>query len=112
MEFFRETTFKGESGTFYRFEAHDLRASFRDVGGVYIFARKMPSSTGGPVFFLPLYIGQTAELGKRIRGHEKWPCVELAGCTSICVMPVADETRRLEIEADLLAAYVTPCNGR
>lgn len=111
MEFFRETTFKGESGTVYRFEIHDLRASFRDVGGVYIFARKIPSPTGGQAY-LPLYIGHADELGKRIRGHEKWPCVELAGGTSICVMPVGDEARRLEIEADLLAAYVTPCNER
>ena len=111
MGYFEETAFRGVTGTIHRFEVHDARAGFRDVGAVYVFARRNPSPAGGEVF-LPLYVGQTAELGKQIRGHERWPCVEAAGCTSICVMAVADEERRREIEADLLGAYVTPCNER
>lgn len=111
MGYSEETTFRGDSGTVYRFEVHDLRSRFRNVEGVYSFARKMRSPAGGHVF-LPLYIGQTPELGARLREHEKLTAVALAGCDSICVMPGADEARRREIVADLLAAHMAPCNER
>lgn len=109
MENLAETTFRGASGTAYRFEVHDLRIGFANVGGVYAFTSRMPPPAEENSFAL-LYVGQAPQLVGRITRHERWSRIELAGCTSICILRVADEARRLEIVADLLAAYATPCN--
>lgn len=111
MGYFEETAFRGITGASYCFEVHDRSAGFRDVGAVYVFARRMSKPAGGFVL-VPLFIGQTPRLGETLLDHERWPCVDRTGCTSICVLAIEDEARRREIEADLLAAHVTPCNER
>lgn len=111
MGCFEEATFRGITGAPYRFEVHDRSAGFRDVGAVYVFARRMSKPAGGFVL-APHFIGQTPRLGETILAHERWPGVDRTGRTTICVMAAEDEVRRREIEADFLAAHVPPCNER
>ena len=106
-------TFVGDSGKRYNnFTAYTTNTSFNDVGAVYIFTRRYLDSDGTYKYVF-LYVGETEELGTRIRNHEKWPCVNRNNCNSICVYGEEDSSKRLSIEKDLINWGDTPppCNG-
>ena len=105
-------TFVGDSGNTYKFTSFTTNTSFSDVGAVYIFTRRRLDSDGTYKYAL-LYVGETEELGTRIRNHEKWPCVNQYNCDSICVHREEDSSKRLSIEDDLInwGDSPPPCNG-
>lgn len=100
--------FVGGSGTKYAFAVYSLDTTFKDVGAVYVFSKLTESQGEKSLSFL--YIGETARLGTRISGHEKWPCVKQHGVNCICVYADDDQNSRLRTEADLLMRNITPCN--
>ena len=100
-------TFQGASGNKYDFTAYTTDTQFNEVGAVYIFTKEDNRS------YIPLYIGQTDNLGERIPNHEKWSCVKQNGVNfSICAMVESSEFSRREIERDLLEMRNPPCNDR
>ena len=108
-----DVTFQGSTGT-YNFEVYPPDTSFNAVGGVYIFAKYVPSQYGTGTY-IPLYIGQTISLRNRIREHQhhgKWNCVKKHGVNCICVHRDTDSQSRMKKEADLLAVSEPPCNER
>ncbi|MYB00057.1 hypothetical protein F4X90_10335 [Candidatus Poribacteria bacterium] len=108
-----DVTFQGSTGT-YNFEVYPPDTSFNAVGGVYIFAKYVPSQYGTGTY-VPLYIGQTISLRNRILEHQhhgKWKCAENYGVNCICVHQDANSQSRREKEADLLAVNHPPCNKR
>lgn len=105
-----DVTFEGQSGTAYRFDVYPVTARFRDIGAVYLFTRR--ESEAGSFVHTPLRVGQTERLGARIRDHEEWPVLREAGCNCICVLSVASEVRRVEIETDLRRAHPMPFDAK
>lgn len=102
-------TFTGKSGRKYTFSTYLKDTNFRDIGAVYIFTRRYQNPSGA-YSQTPLYIGESGELGTRIKHHEKWPCVTRQGCTHISVMAVSNDRERLDIETDLIQGYQPVCN--
>ena len=101
--------FTGESGEDYFFEIYPKGTTFPNVSAVYIFVKQISNSSGKYSYKL-LYIGESSELGERIKKHNKENCVEKNGYTHICILPIEEEKHRLEIESDLIHKCNTPCN--
>jgi hypothetical protein len=100
-------TLKGASAE-YTFDFYPLNAKFKgDYSAVYAYTKRVVSDGKGRQTLL--YIGETGELGVRHANHEKLPRVERYGGTHIAILG-ANETRRMEIEGDLLDAHAPPCN--
>lgn len=97
----------GQSGTEYKYWIHPIDTTFRDEPGNYIFAK-----LASPGRYSPLYIGQTGNLGDRQSTHEKEKFARDNGATHILVHVNRMEYARLAEEADLIANWTTPCNGR
>ena len=104
--------FEGASGKRYPFTSYTTNTSFPDVGAVYIFTRRRLDSDGIYKYTF-LYVGETEELGTRIKNHEKWPCVNRYNCNSICVHREENSSERLKKETDLInwGDSRPPCNG-
>lgn len=104
----KDITFVGDSGKRYDFTAYTTNTPFNDVSAVYIFTRR-----GDDGKYRFLYVGETEELGKRIRNHEKWTCVNRYNCDSICIHRVENnKTKRVTIQNDLInwGDSRPPCN--
>lgn len=101
--------FTGESGEDYFFEIYPKDSTFPNISAVYIFVKRI-SNSSGKYSYKPLYIGESSELGERIKNHNKEKCVEKNGYTHICILPIQKEKHRLEIESDLIHKWDTPCN--
>ena len=104
-----EATFSA-GGKDYSFNAYSTDTSFKDISAVYIFTKRTVSNGKGSHSFL--YIGETGELGTRIKNHEKWDCVNAFGCNCICVHSVSGDQNRLAIEKAFRNEHQTPCNGQ
>ena len=106
MSYLGTVDFPASSGSSYRFQAYTDDHVFSDVGAVYIFSRKVGDT------YYRLYIGQTHELGERLRYHEKWACARRHNVNSICVLYEESLNTRRAIETALLGfAEKPPCNG-
>lgn len=90
----------------YDFVVFDLNtAKWNDVPGVYVFCKVVNDR------WQPVYIGQCGSFLTRIsQAHHKWRAVLLHGATHVHAMVERDERARLQIEADLLGRFNTPCN--
>ena len=108
----KDVEFQGASGRKYIFQAYTLKSKvFKDVGGVYIFAREVPNQHRGKNYY-PLYIGQTNSFRNRLTAsHEKWPCAVQNNVDCLCVLVEDNTFSRRAIELDLLSKYNTPCNN-
>jgi hypothetical protein len=83
-----------------------MGVTFVDEPGNYIFVKET-----SPNCWIPLCIGETESLKKRLGGHEKLRCVRRNGGTHIHAHTAsASEQDRKEEEADLLAKWDPPCN--
>ena len=103
-----DAVFRGASGAGYKFEAYTLDEKFDDFGAVYIYSNRTVRGGKGSQKFL--YIGEAPKLAMRLYDHEKWSCLELNGVNCICILAEEDRSIRLNVEADLKKANVTPCN--
>ena len=101
----QEVTWYGKSGTGYSFKVCGLDAKWKDIGGVYIFAKVVGDKWSS------IYIGQTSSFKDRLTAsHEKWDCaVGVYGATHIHARVETNEDRRLLIESDLIAIRKQMC---
>ncbi|MCY4445471.1 MAG: GIY-YIG nuclease family protein [Rhodobacteraceae bacterium] len=86
----------------YEFTEYSIEQTFNDVSAVYIFT---------DIEHNPLYIGETDELGTRIRNHEKLNCVNSLGCAFICIRQEG-KVNRESIEKKLINYYKPHCNDQ
>jgi hypothetical protein len=96
--------FKGKSGERYRFQAWPMNTKFKAIGGIYVVTKRACENRTFPTkaSHQPLAIGQTGDLAASfVTTSERNKLVD-QGANCVCVCPVADETRRLEIEKDLI----------
>ncbi len=100
----------GASGRVYAFNVYPLETTFAAYGGVYAISRRGPQPPGSGLHLLK-YVGQTGNLSTRFADHHKEVCWQRQLANARSILWVADEATRLEIEADLIAAYDPPCNG-
>jgi len=103
-----DTNLCGASGTKYKFGVYTLETSFKNIGAVYIFTKRVENDVKRNRDFL--YIGQTEELADRIYNHEKWPRLERNDVHFVCVHVDENENSRQRKEADLLQAVESTCN--
>jgi hypothetical protein len=98
--------FVGHSHARYVFEVYPLDVNFKDdFGAIYIFSRQTSVLTQ-----IPIYIGETDQLGVRIRNHEKWPSIKRNDATHICVFADSRKKSRRVKAQDLLVKYDPACN--
>ena len=97
-------TLKGASGRSYDFDVFPWGTSFNAVGAVYTVLKRNTSN------FTILYIGQTGDLSDRFDNHHKQSCFDRNGKTHIGIHLESSESRRFDIETDLLRNYSLVCN--
>ena len=99
----------GLSGTDYSFEMHPVGASFDGRPGIYVFVRRTVAG-----LWQVLYVGETEDfdacLNAGLESHEAWPRIRDFFATHIGILPVAEETERQRMEADLREGMQPPCN--
>lgn len=101
----------GESGTSYKFAIYPFDTSWKDdVDCVYAVTKRTKKSGGGGSHAY-IYIGQTDDLKARLEDHHKQQCFEEHNANCICVHRESSESKRLEIEDDILKNHSWPCNG-
>lgn len=97
-------TLKGASGRSYNFDVFPWGTSFNAVGAVYSVLKRNASN------FTILYIGQTGDLSDRFDNHHKQSCFDRNGKNHIGVHRESSESRRFDIETDLVRNYSPICN--
>src|SRR5204862_1803751 len=95
------------SGRLHRFRAHRPDEPFAAQAAVYCFARPGPGGRG----WTPLFLSRTANLSKRLAGHEHWPEAQLLGATHVLVHQRDERDAREFVEADLAGALKPVMNG-
>ena len=98
-------TLKGASGRSYDFDVYPWGTSFKAVGAVYTVLKRNGSN------FSILYIGQTSDLSERFDNHHQRPCFDRNGKTHIGIHLELAESRRFDIETDLVRNYSPTCNN-
>lgn len=94
---------RGKSGQVYQFLPYALGTKFSDESALYVFAKRINSS------YTILYIGETGELGTRMKNHEKMDKAIKLGCNCILVCRI-DKDIRIDAETDLRHKYDTELN--
>jgi len=94
----------GDSGRSYSFDVYPWGPSFNSAGAVYMVLKKNGSN------YDPIYIGQTGDLSERFDNHHKRDCFDRHGKTHIAVHGGSSESRRFDIETDLVRNYSPVCN--
>lgn len=96
----------GQSGEEYLYHIYEIGRQMEPVPGNYIFARKTEAGK-----FVPIYIGETADISERFDNHHKMPCIRENGATHICThKSSANDKERQAEEADLIAHWDPVCN--
>src|SRR5436853_4415252 len=95
--------FKGKSGERYAFQAFPLETKFKAVGAVYLVTERTFDDTTfrTRASHRSIAIGQTADLATSLIESERVK-LRAKGANCICVCAEGDETRRVEIERDLI----------
>ncbi|MYE04828.1 MAG: hypothetical protein F4Y00_07650 [Bacteroidetes bacterium SB0662_bin_6] len=89
----------------YKFKVCRPDGPWRDVRGVYIFAKLTIDG-----HWTPLYIGETVSLADRLSGHERWAEAEDLGATYIHVREDRSYMRCCRVEEELIRYYHPPLN--
>lgn len=104
-------TFVGKSGERYHFQAWSLEAKFRSIAAVYfVTKRAYDNGTYRRACHDGIFIGQTGDLSGALADGGQLERFRKYGANCICVHLIADETRRIAVERDLLDAHHTHCN--
>lgn len=88
----------------YPFDPQTIR-TVNEVGAVYGLFRP---STARPGHFLPLYVGRTDNLRRRLAEHYNNP--PIAGVTHFFAEVFVTERQRVQREAELIAEFQPPGN--
>jgi hypothetical protein len=96
--------FRGKSGERYRFQAWPIDTKFKAVGGIYIVTKRECLDRTFPTKATHrcLAIGQTADLAEPVFTDAELSKLTMQGANCLCVYALADESRRAEIEQDLI----------
>ncbi len=103
--------FIGKSGKKYQFYIYELAASFKKVGGNYVFTERTTKQDGSSTHEI-IYVGKTEDLSTRFQNHHKADCISKNGANRICVRQVDTENERDSIEKDLIKNYNPVCNDQ
>jgi len=95
----------GASNRSYSFQVFTWGTNFNPTGAVYSILKRTPEGK-----YRILYIGQTGDLSERFDTHHKQACFNRNGKTHIGVHPEPTESRRFDIETDLVRNYNPTCN--
>lgn len=101
-------TFTGKSGKEYTFSIYKMDTEFDAIGGIYIFTNRHIEN--GKYVHAPIYCGKTGDLSERFDNHHKADCIKKNKANCLCFMRVDLETRRTEIETDILKGNDFICN--
>jgi len=96
---------KGVDGSLYDFDEHPLENDWADIGGVFIFAARLPNGDWNPLF-----VGHADSLMQRIPGHEKWPWAVRLGATGVLACAVSAQVKRRKTVAEMIARLKPPLN--
>jgi hypothetical protein len=96
----------GKSGAQYQYWIYPLGSTFNSSPGNYIYSKL----TGAG--WIPLYMGQTNDLGVRLANHEKDSEARRNGATHIHAHTSGNEAQRLAEEKDLILRWQPVCNDR
>ncbi|HET9663041.1 MAG TPA: hypothetical protein VFP00_02350 [Burkholderiales bacterium] len=103
--------FSGKSGEDFHFQVWPLGTRFKALGAVYFVTRRAyDNSTYRRACHDGIYIGHTENLAEALAAHSQAERFKKFGANCVCVLPLADEGRRIAVEQDLLAAHDTHCN--
>lgn len=101
----KNITLTGASKRTYSFQAFPWGTNFNSSGAVYAILKQTPT-----MHYSVLYIGQTGDLSERFDNHHQQACFDRNGKTHIAVYPETTESRRFNIETDLVRSYNPTCN--
>lgn len=99
----------GSSGRAYEFRVYVWGHGFKPLPAVYV-AMERRLEPDGTARYLPVYVGETADLSRIFDDHPREDCLQVYLTNTIGVYPEADSETRKSIVVDLLAALEPPCN--
>jgi len=106
MTDFGKITWRGKSGREYSYSIYSIETAFNAAPGNFVFAEE-----ASPGLFLPIYIGQTADLSDRFDRHHAMPCIRRNRAKFVHVhLNDGGEEARLKEARDLIARWDPPCN--
>lgn len=100
-------TWPGKSGKKYNYHVYPIGTNFVAQPGNYIFAKKNAKG-----YWVPVYIGQTDNLQRRLSNHNEAACVRRNGGTHVHAHLNVIERDRLAEEKDLIQYWKPPCNDQ
>lgn len=90
----------------YTFNVYSPQTDWNDVPGVYIFTGVNEQNQ-----WVAYYVGESESFKTRpVKGHERWDEAVALGATHVHARGINDESTRLSVEAELIAAYRPPLN--
>lgn len=89
----------------YGFQVYTWGTNFNRAGAVYAVLKQT-----SPGRYQVIYIGQTGDLSQRFNDHHKQGCFDRNGKTHIGVYPEPTESKRFDVETDLVRNYNPTCN--
>jgi len=98
-------TLTGKSGTRYEFTIYPREQKFKEVGVLYVMAKKKNETT-----YTLIYIGETGDASTRPFNHHRKDCFDKHGADHVLIRTESGEKTRLDIETDLRNGYETVCN--
>jgi hypothetical protein len=104
----QSVNWRGQSGTEYTYYLYPCGTDFnKGQAGNFVLAKQT-----SPGHFVPIYIGQGADLNDAIANNGKKSCIDLNGATHLHVhVSSADVLARLREVEDLVLRWKPVCNG-
>jgi hypothetical protein len=100
----------GKSGSVYEFGVYPLKTKFIEMGGVYIYCKRVMVDVSDDYCYVPIYCGKTKNLSTRLEDHDKMDEIKRYGANCIWVKYVVIEEEQTRIEKDILAENDFPLN--
>lgn len=99
----------GDSGAEYTFSVYNRRATFKELGAVYLMSKRALNAKGSGNHTW-IYVGETGDLSDRPLNHHCKDCFDKHGANAVSILRESSRSRRLEIETDIRRALNPPCN--
>lgn len=87
-------------------EPDPANRTWLDSPGLYIFAGLDPGER-----WLPLYVGASESLARRLANHDQWTAAQELGATHIHAAVVQKKRERAMLEKALITTYLPPLNA-
>ena len=110
MNILATVALEGISGKKYEFEVYCWDTEFpSNMGAVYVITHRH-ISRAKCYSHKEIYVGQTEDLSTRFYNHHKKECFKSNSANCKCIYKENSESKRLEIEKDLIRNYQPICN--